>query len=137
MGITNLVKSILHLRTPEQINRDYLLSHGMRVGENTNIYSWSTIDAGKPWLIEIGNNVTISTDVRILTHDASTQFVGCGTKLGRVAIGNHCFIGTRSTILCNVKIGDDVIVGAGSVVTRDLPSGGGVCRSTRKVYLHN
>lgn len=46
--------------------------------------------------------------------------VGCGTKLGRVQIGNNVFIGARAIVLCNVKIGDNVIVGAGSVVTHDL-----------------
>lgn len=124
MSIKSAIKSLLHTQTPDQACRDYLLHNGMKVGKNTSIYSWTTIDAGKPWLIEIGDDVIISSEVRILTHDASTQVVGCGTKLGRVSIGDHCFIGAQSTILCNVKIGNDVIVGAGSVVTRDLPSGG-------------
>lgn len=68
--------------------------------------------------------MTISSNVTILTHDASPCKVGCGTKLGRVRIGNNVFIGTRSIVLCNVSIGDNVIVGAGSIVTRDLPSDG-------------
>jgi len=35
----------------------------------------------------------------------------------------HFFIGGNSTLLYDIKIGDNVIVGAGSVVTRDIPSG--------------
>ncbi len=104
--------------------KDYRLKNGMKIGNNVNIYSWSTIDAGKPWLITIGDNVTISTNVTILTHDASTNIVGCGTKLGKVTIGNNVFIGSGSIILCNVKIGDNVIVGAGSVVSHDLKESG-------------
>lgn len=104
----------------EEAQKEYLLKNGMVLGDNCHIYSYTGIDAGKPWLIKIGDNVTISSDVTILTHDASPNVVGCGTKLGKVIIGNNVFIGTRSIILCNVKIADNVIIGAGSVVTHDL-----------------
>lgn len=117
----NVIKKCFK-RNPEEAQKNYLLSHGMKIGENCNIYSWNEIDAGKPWLISIGNHVTISTNVTILTHDASMGIFGLGTKLGKVKIGNHVFIGANSTILCNVTIGDNVIVGAGSVVTHSLES---------------
>ena len=68
--------------------------------------------------------MTISTNVTILAHDASTNVVGAGTKLGCVTIGDNVFIGTGSIILCNTHIGSNVVVGAGSVVTRDLPDNG-------------
>ena len=64
------------------------------------------------------------SDVRILAHDASTGFTGAHTKIGCVKIGNNVFIGVDSIVLCNTKISDYVIVGAGSVVTNDLPSNG-------------
>ena len=95
----------------------------MKVGENFECYSWEGLDGGWPWLISIGDNVTISSNVNILAHDASTCHVGCHTKLGRVSIGNNVFIGAKATVLCNVAIGDNVIVGAGSVVTKNLDSG--------------
>lgn len=101
---------------------EYRLRQGLTIGENTHIYSIEGIDGGWPWLIQIGNNVTISSNVTILAHDASTNVVHCATKLGRVVIGDNVFIGAGSIVLCNTKIGDNVIVGAGSVVTRDLPS---------------
>lgn len=96
----------------------------MSIGKNCNIYSWQTIDHTYPHLLTIGDDVTISTNVTILVHDASPNVVGGGTKLGRVAIGNNVFVGTGSTILCDVTIGDNVIVGAGSLVTCDLPANG-------------
>lgn len=105
----------------KQTEMEYLLSHGMKVGSNSHIYSDATIDHIYPHLISIGDNVTISTNVTILAHDASTNVVEGGTKLGRVSIGNNVFIGTGSIILCNTHIGNNVVVGAGSVVTRDLP----------------
>lgn len=66
----------------------------------------------------------LASDVRILAHDASTGFTGAHTKIGCVTIGNNVFIGADSIVLCNTRIGDYVIVGAGSVVTNDLPSNG-------------
>lgn len=100
---------------------EYRLSRGMKVGINCHLFSVATIDGAWPWLISFGDNVTVSSDVHILAHDASPNIVGCETKLGRVDIGNNVFIGAGSTILCNVRIGDNVIVGAGSVVATDLP----------------
>ena len=47
---------------------------------------------------------------------------GVHTKIGIVQIGNNVFIGANSIVLCNTRIGDNVIVGAGSVVTHDIPS---------------
>ena len=81
---------------------EYRLTRGMKVGKNCHIYSWDTIDGGHPYLISIGDNVTISSNVTILTHDASTNVVGCGTKIGKVTIGNNVFIGTRAIVLCNL-----------------------------------
>lgn len=102
--------------------QEYRLKRGLIVGENTHIYSWEGLDGNFPWLITIGSNTTISTNVQILAHDASTNMVGCHTKIGRVTIGDNCFIGAKATVLCNVTIGDNVIVGAGSVVTSNLES---------------
>ena len=121
MGLMATIKRIVLRKTKDQLELEYLLSHGMHLGKNSTIHTGCMIDSGWPWLISIGDNVTITPNVTILAHDASTNIVGLGTKLGRVNIGNNVFIGTGSTILCNTTIGDNVIVGAGSVVTRDLP----------------
>jgi maltose O-acetyltransferase len=43
------------------------------------------------------------------------------TLVGRVDIGNRVYIGERSIILPNVRVGDCAVIGAGSVVTRDVP----------------
>ncbi len=118
------IKALLRRRNVDAIELEYRINHGMKVGKNSHILSPEKIDGGWPWLISIGDNVTISTNVTILAHDASSNVVGCGTKLGRVDIGNNCFIGTGTIILCNIHIGDNVIVGAGSVVSKSLPSDG-------------
>lgn len=116
------LKKIFSSADSSQRELEYRLSRGLIIGDNTHIYSIEGIDGAWPWLIRIGNNVTVSSDVTILAHDASTNVVRCSTKLGRVVIGDNVFIGARSIVLCNTKIGDNVIIGAGSVVTHDLPS---------------
>lgn len=80
------------------------------------------IDRTFPWLIEIGEDCLISTNVVIMAHDASTALPIGYTKIGRVSIGNHVFIGQGSTILCGVSIGDNAIIGARSLVNKDVPA---------------
>lgn len=103
--------------------RRYLERQGVRIGTGSVVIYPGYIDGRLPYLLEIGDNVIISRMVTILTHDAATAFAGDLIKVGRVRIHDHCFIGAHATILCNVSIGPDSIVGAGSVITRDVPAG--------------
>ena len=63
-------------------------------------------------MLKIGNNVTI-TCVRILTHDARLKKTIGYTKVGQVYIGDNVFVGAGSIILPNVCIGNNCIIGAG------------------------
>lgn len=116
----------------ERANADsyisYLRNKGMRIGERVFILRPRslTIDETRPWLIEIGNDVQIANGVSILTHgyDWSVLKGKYGSILGsagKVKIGNNVFIGINSTILKGVTIGDNTIIGAGSVVSHDIP----------------
>ncbi|MEY8324118.1 acyltransferase [Lachnospiraceae bacterium 54-11] len=96
-----------------------LRKRGVTIGKNTDILD-SLIDKGHGYLIDIGDNVTI-TGSTLLAHDASTKKHLGYTKVGKIKIGNNVFIGYGSIILPNVTIGDNVIVGAGSVVRKDIP----------------
>lgn len=125
MGIFRAVYNrFFDKRSPEERDIAELTQRGMTVGSDCAIYSSGGFDHIYPHLISIGDRVTISTNVTILAHDASTNVVGCATKLGRVTIGSNVFIGTGTIILCNTRIGDNVVIGAGSLVTRDLPDNG-------------
>lgn len=108
--------------TPEKSAMDYCYAHGFTSGKNFHYNSGYPIDANWPWLISVGDDVTLASNVRILDHDASTARAGAHTKIGIVKIGNNVFIGADSIVLCNTRIGDNVIIGAGSVVTHDIPS---------------
>lgn len=97
-----------------------LVKNGLKIGENVKVEKGVMIDSGFPYLINIGNNVTMAPYVQILSHDASTKPFLNYTKLGKVNIGNNVFIGAKTIILPNVNIGNNVIIGAGSIVTKDI-----------------
>ena len=117
--IKRIIKKIKNRMNPKT-ELEILKENGLQFGENFNLIN-STIDYGHCFLINIGNDVTI-THSTILAHDASTKQSLGKSIVGKVNIGNRVFIGWGSTVLCNVNIGDDVIVAAGSVVTKDVPS---------------
>lgn len=81
-----------------------------------------------PKLIWIGNNVHLAAGVSLVTHDVThsmlNAMIGKKTfqeKVGCIKIGDNVFIGNRATILYNVEIGSNVIIGAESVVTKSIP----------------
>lgn len=98
---------------------------GVQVGDGCRIYS--TRFGSEPFLIRIGDRVTITSGVTFLTHDGSTWLVrdkdGRRYFYGRISIGSDVFIGVNAIIMPGVEIGSRVIVGAGSVVTRSIPDG--------------
>jgi len=71
------------------------------------------IDGVNPHLVWIGDHTVVGRGTQIITH--------CPISPGPVRIGHHVFIGYGCIILPNVTIGDASIIGAGSVVTRDIP----------------
>ena len=105
------------------IDIEKLINDGCKIGSNFHAQEGVIVDPGHCWLIEIGNNVTLAPRVHILAHDASTKIPLGYTQIGRVKIGNNVFVGAGSIIMPNVSIEDNVIIGAGSVVTKNLSSG--------------
>lgn len=100
-----------------------LLKQGLIVGRNCTMLDEVIIDPSHAWHIRIGNDVTLAPRVHILAHDASTKrHLNC-TRVGKVFIGDRVFVGASTLILPGVTIGSDVIIGAGSVVTKDVPPG--------------
>ena len=61
--------------------------------------------------------------MHILCHDASTKQFLNYTKIGRVTIGDNVFIGAESVVLPGVTVGSNVIIGANSTVTHNIPDG--------------
>lgn len=116
----NFIKEILY-RIRGEYTTEKLISMGMKVGKNFGRLNGVILDPSHCWLIEIGDNVTLAPRVHILCHDASTKQFLNYTKIGKVKIGDNVFIGAESVVLPNVKIGSNVIIGANSTVTKDIP----------------
>ncbi len=95
---------------------------GVKIGENCKFQFETVIDYSHYWLIEIGNNVTLAPRVHVLSHDASTKTHLNYTRIGKVKIGDNVFVGAGSIILPGVEIGNNSIVGSGSIVTKSIPA---------------
>lgn len=104
-----------------EYSTERLIKMGMKVGTNFKRLNGVILDPSHCWLIEIGNNVTLAPRVHILCHDASTKHFLGYTKIGRVTIGDNVFIGADSVILPGVQIGNNVIIGANSTVAHSVP----------------
>jgi acetyltransferase-like isoleucine patch superfamily enzyme len=100
----------------------YLRMAGVRIGRNTMISLHAKIDVRRGQVI-IGDNCHITYGCVILSHDYAARILGKekDPEAGKVIIGNNVFIGVNSVILPNVTIGDNSIIGAGSVVNCDIP----------------
>lgn len=97
---------------------------GVKMGQNNFIDSrfWSS----EPYLITIGDNCQITAGVRFLTHGGGhvirNEYPDYDS-FGKIYVGNYVYIGNNALIMPGVKIGDNVLVAAGSVVTKSVPSG--------------
>ena len=118
--VTRIKRLFLQKFRGAALTNEQLRKKGITIGTNTDIFT-SLIDYEHGYLISIGDNVTLASDVRLLTHDASTKKILGYSKIGRIIIGDNVFIGSQAIVLPNVKIGSRVVIGAGSVVTKDIP----------------
>ena len=94
-------------------NIEKLKQLGLHVGSNLFLGTGSFIDPSHCFLIWIGDNVTFSSNVYLIAHDASTKKHIGYTKIGQIHIGNNVFIGANATVLPNVTIGDNSVIGGG------------------------
>lgn len=101
------------------LSTDELHSYGVTVGSDCHIYC--SIDRGHGFLVSMGDHVTIASGTVLLTHDGSTKKILGYSKIGRIDIGSNVFIGASCVVLPGVRIGNRVIIGAGSIVTKDIP----------------
>ncbi len=107
--------------------RTIYVSDGVRfTSRDITIHRGTFVNRGvmfEPGPIEIGSGCQIGFDVKFITSTHSYRPDGTVRGLSHqlpVKVGNRCWIGAGAIILPNVTICDDVTVGAGAVVTRDL-----------------
>ncbi len=106
---------------------EYLRGGGVKIGSNSEIYP-NVSFGSEPYLIELGDNVRIASNCVLTTHDGGLWVLRNNGKLpnsdkfGKIKVGNNVHIGINTIIMPGVTIGDNVVIGAGAVVTKDLPS---------------
>lgn len=121
-----IIEKIFRYRNPIKYWKD----KGLIIGKGCEVYSSASFGS-EPYLISIGDNVRINSGVNFVTHDGGCwvlrNYIKCDNShqldlFGTIKIGSNVHIGTNSIIMPGVSIGDNVIIGCCSVVTRDIPS---------------
>lgn len=102
---------------------------GVQLGRNCRILGLTagTSFGSEPYLVRLGDHVTVTTGVRFITHDGGVWVFREKDPdidvIAPITVGNNVFIGIGAIIMPGVSIGDNCVIGAGAVVTNDIPSG--------------
>lgn len=98
------------------------------IGKNTTIMDRTVPLYAR--LIKIGNNVRLASNVKFITHDTSFRMLNAHPdlggkifteKIGCIEIKDNVFVGSGTMILYDVCIGSNVIIGADSLINKDIP----------------
>jgi len=136
LNILNSLYKLYILKVSEEKRNNYLRKIGVKVGKNCKIHTvaFST----EPYLVEIGDYARITSGTVFITHDGGVNvFKGelGGGIFGQIKLGNNVFVGTNSIILLNTTIGNNCIVGAGSVVRGQFPDDSVIVGNPARVIM--
>ncbi len=101
--------------------QDYARFLGVKIGDNCDIDT--KFFGSEPYLITIGNHVQVTNDVKFFTHGGGWIFrerYPNFDTFGKITIKDNVYIGNNAMLLPGVTIGNNVIIGAGSVVTKSV-----------------
>lgn len=122
------------------VTAPFYCDYGINISVGDNFYTNHnvTILDGAP--VTFGDNVFIAPDCVFSTagHPIDVEQRNMGLEIALpISVGNNVWIGAHVTVLPGVSIGDNTVIGAGSVVNRDIPSGvvavGNPCKVLRKI----
>ena len=132
------------LRIALMINSDkrnkYLKKHNIFGEMGDNVFFQPRFIPSDPKLIKFHNNVIVTSNVTFVTHDIFDIGINymypdkkVPTLMKPIEVMNNVFIGCNSTILGGVRIGNNVVIAAGSVVTKDVPDNSVVAGNPARV----
>jgi acetyltransferase-like isoleucine patch superfamily enzyme len=106
----------------------YARTIGVKVGARCRLLGLTDKTFGsEPYLVRLGDHVTVTSGVSFITHDGGVWVFRDECPdidiVAPIVVGDNVFIGINSIIMPGVKIGNDCVVAAGSVVTRSVPDG--------------
>lgn len=113
----------LRRRLRGEVDVAALVAQGLQIGHGVYLAPWVLIDHVAAFMVSIGDGTVLAPRVHVLAHDASTRRALGYTRLAPVRIGCRVFVGADSLVLPGVTIGDDCVIGAGSLVSCDIPAG--------------
>jgi len=117
------IYKILMLKASDEKRITYLRKLGVKIGQRCRIRTMSF--STEPYLIELGDHVAVAAGTQFITHDGANwcfeEDLDGGGIYGRIVVGNNVFIGINCILLSNTTIGDNCIVGAGSVIRGHFP----------------
>jgi acetyltransferase-like isoleucine patch superfamily enzyme len=94
----------------------YTRYYGMHIHRTARISASARLDKTNPRGVYIGKHTYVTFGAVILAHDM------CTNKVRDTRVGDNVFVGANSMILAGVTVANDAIIGAGSIVTSDVPS---------------
>lgn len=116
----------------------YVRKQGVKIGKNCRLHTMSF--STEPYLVEIGDNVSIADNTDFITHDGGISLfrdeLPGDDIFGKIVIGDNVHIGANCTILLNTTIGNNCIVGAGSVVRGKFPDNSVIIGNPAKVLMN-
>lgn len=123
-SLISRVKKSLRMRKYDRFTiAEYFREQGAQIGEGCSIIPTSL--GKEPYLVKIGNRVTIATGVVFITHDGGCwifrEEIPDLQVFGPIIIEDNCVIGQNAILFPNIRIGRNSVVGAGSVVISDVP----------------
>ena len=106
---------------------DILRSDGVKIGKGCSVDK-TAVFGTEPYLITLQDNVRITRNVQFITHDGSlwvTRNLGLTDKnadyFGKIVIGENNNIGWNAVIMPGVTTGKNCIIGAGAIITKNVP----------------
>ena len=136
--LPNVEVDAVEILSPFMVDYGYNVFLGAGTFFNHNVY---LMDCAK---IELGKKCFIGPNCGFYTaiHPLDVEKRNAGFEIAKpIQIGNNVWIGADVSILPGVKIGDNSVIGAGSVVTKDIPAGvlafGNPCKIIRKLSEEN
>lgn len=101
-------------------------ARGMKVGKDV-IFIEAPAFGSEPYLIEIGDRTKITAGCTFINHDGAMYVIRTMAKyedarnFGRIKLGSNCFVGNNCTFLPGSQMGNNCILGAGSVLNSSMP----------------
>ena len=118
----------------------YWKFRGAKIGDGVKISRKADLST-EPYMVEVGKQSYITSFVEFVPHDGSVHVLrnldpnlsDIDLFKGKIVVGENVFIGNHVAILSGVKIGNNSIIGYGSIVTKDIPEDSVACGVPAKV----